>query len=469
MDRVSIKGAEILIVEDEPLLRKRLAAFLENEGAGVTATENIEGATNCLNDLHFDYALIDINLPDGTGIDLLRHKKVSANTSVVIMTAEGGVESAVEAMRLGASDYLRKPFDLDELPIIFKRCAQVRHTERLQEHQREEGSRVEDQFYFGKSLVVVEKQLEKIINADRRLGEGLPPVLIEGETGSGKTAIARWLHHRGPRAAQSLVEVNGSTLPENLAESELFGHERGAFTDAKNARIGLFEAADGGTLFLDELPSLSLAVQAKILTAIEDRKIRRVGGNKEIPVDVRLVTATNQDLQGLIATGVFREDLYHRLDLMRINIPPLRERGTDIIKLATHLLEDLSRRYRVKKAEISDLGARRLLAYSWPGNVRELAHELERSIVMLEDDSLDFDHLDKGLAINESHDAAILDATDWFNESFVFPEGKFKLEEAISRIIQQALKQSNNNVSAAARLLGVPRDYVRYRLSEQKK
>ena len=277
------------------------------------------------------------------------------------------------------------------------------------------------------------------------------------------------MHHRGPRAAQSLVEVNGSTLPENLAESELFGHERGAFTDAKNARIGLFEAADGGTLFLDELPSLSLAVQAKILTAIEDRKIRRVGGNKEIPVDVRLITATNQDLQELIATGAFREDLYHRLDLMRINIPPLRERGKDIINLASHLLEDLSRRYRVKKAEISDLGTKRLLAYAWPGNVRELAHELERSIVMLENDSLDFDRLDKASAINKSHDEAILDATDWFNESFVFPEGEFKLEEAISRIIQQALKQSNNNVSAAARLLGVPRDYVLYRLSGQKK
>ncbi len=469
MDGVSIKGAEILIVEDEPLLRKRLAGFLENEGAGVTATENIEGATNCLNDLHFDYALIDINLPDGSGIDLLRNKKVSANTSVVIMTAEGGVESAVEAMRLGASDYLSKPFDLEELPLIFKRCALVRHTERLQEHQREEGSRVEEQFYFGKSLNTVEKQLEQIINVDRRLGEGLPPVLIEGETGSGKTAIARWLHHRGPRAAQSLVEVNGSTLPENLAESELFGHERGAFTDAKNARIGLFEAADGGTLFLDELPSLSLAVQAKILTAIEDRKIRRVGGNKEIPIDVRLITATNQDLQELIATGAFREDLYHRLDLMRINIPPLRERGKDIINLASHLLEDLSRRYRVKKAEISDLGTQRLIAYAWPGNVRELAHELERSIVMLENDSLDFDRLNKASTINKSHDEGILDATDWFNESFVFPEGEFKLEEAISRIIQQALKQSNNNVSAAARLLGVPRDYVRYRLSGQKK
>ena len=230
MERAGIKGAEILIVEDEPLLRKRLAAFLEGEGAEVTATENLEGASNCLSSLNFDYALIDINLPDGSGIDLLREKKFSANTSVVIMTAEGGVESAVEAMRLGALDYLRKPFDHDELPIIFKRCAQARHTERLQEHQRKEDSQVEDRFFFGESLNEVENQLDKIINADRRLGEGLPPVLIEGETGTGKTAIARWLHHRGPRAAQSLVEINGSTLPDNLAESELFGHERGSFT-----------------------------------------------------------------------------------------------------------------------------------------------------------------------------------------------------------------------------------------------
>ncbi len=469
MESKGIKGTEILIVEDEPLLRKRLVAFLESEGAEVTATENLEGASNCLSSLHFDFALIDIHLPDGLGIDLLREKKFSANTNIVIMTAEGGVESAVEAMRLGASDYLRKPFDLEELPIIFKRCALAHHTARLQEHRRKEDSKAEDRFFFGEALTGIKNQLEKILEADRRLGEGLPPVLIEGDTGTGKTAIARWLHNLGSRANQPLVEVNGSTLPDNLAESELFGHERGAFTDARSARIGLFEAADGGTLFLDELPSLSSAVQVKILTAIEDRKIRRVGGNKEVPVDVRLITATNQNLQQLVTDGVFREDLYHRLDLMRINIPPLRDRGPDILNLAEHLLEDLCRRYRVKKVSISESGRRKLIAYPWPGNVRELAHELERSIVMLEGDTLDFDKLDithgRSVTIDESPHSS----NDWFNNNFVFPDGEFKLEEAITRIIHQALKQTDNNVSAAARLLGVPRDYVRYRLSGQKK
>ena len=394
MEKTSLSNSEILVVEDEPLLRKRLAGYLEKQGADVTAVECIDHARNALSDLSFDFALVDINLPDGLGLDLLREGRFSGNTGVVIMTADGGVDSAVEAMRLGAGEYLTKPFQPEELPIVFERCRLAKKTTRLFQHRRENESQLEETFFFGEGLDSTRKQLERVIQTDERLREGLPPVLIEGETGTGKTSVARWLHHRGPRSEQSLVEVNCSTLPETLAESELFGHERGAFTDAKTARIGLFEAADGGTLFLDEIPSLSPAIQAKVLTAVEDSKIRRVGGNKEITVNVRLIAATNQRLRRMVEEGAFREDLFHRLDLLRIVIPPLRDRGNDIFKLAEFLLGQISRRYRMEKPAISGSGRNRLLAYKWPGNVRELAHELERSVILSDSEVLNFDHLD---------------------------------------------------------------------------
>ncbi len=230
--------------------------------------------------------------------------------------------------------------------------------------------------------------------------------------------------------------------------------------------MGLFEAADGGTLFLDELPSLSAALQAKVLTAIEDRKIRRVGGQKPIPVDARLIAATNQDLPRLVAAGKFREDLYHRLDLYRVVIPPLRERGGDLVKLAERIVARLFQRHRLPPKKISATGQARLLAHAWPGNVRELAHELERCLVFEEGDALDFAQLKSGAPAGPA--AGSGSVPEWFNEAYVFPEEGFLLEAAINRVIQHALKQSNNNVSAAARLLGVSRDYVRYRLSGQK-
>src|SRR5207249_3776840 len=272
------------------------------------------------------------------------------------------------------------------------------------------------EFFFGESLAGMEGQLQKIIAADRRMEERLPPVLIQGETGTGKTSIARWLHRQGPRAAQPLVEVNCSALPETLAESELFGHERGAFTDARTARMGLFEAANGGTLFLDELPSLSLGLQAKVLMSIEDRKIRRLGGTREIPVDARIVAASNRDLKELVAEGKFREDLFHRLDLFRLCIPPLRERGEDILKLAETLLARLHQRHRVPLKTISEKGKQRLLSHAWPGNVRELAHELERAIVFTEGNTLDFEQLQATWS-----PSAVARTDDWFNPGFTFP------------------------------------------------
>jgi len=366
----------------------------------------------------------------------------------------------VEAMKLGALDYLVKPFDVEELPLVIARARKAKQAVRIEEHRR--GSATADSLFFGRSLSVLEQQLGKILAADQRMEEHLPPVLIEGETGTGKTSIARWLHQQGPRANQPLVEINCPALPETLAESELFGHERGAFTDARTARMGLFEAANGGTLFLDELASLSSALQAKALKAIEDHRIRRVGGTREIPVDARVIAATNQDLKQLVAAGQFREDLFHRLDLYRIQIPPLRARGEDLLKLAELLMERLCRRHRLPLKTISATGRRRLGSYHWPGNVRELAHELERALVFEDRAELDFAHLESAAGTQ-----AAPDANDWFNPQFRYPEQGFDLEQAIRRLIDHALKQTDNNVSAAARLLGVTRDYLRYRLSGQ--
>ncbi|MBL9129006.1 MAG: sigma-54-dependent Fis family transcriptional regulator, partial [Verrucomicrobiales bacterium] len=286
----------------------------------------------------------------------------------------------------------------------------------------------------------------------------------------GKTSVARWLHARGPRADKALVEVNCSALPETLAESELFGHERGAFTDARSARMGLFEAADGGTLFLDEMASLSLPLQAKVLTAIEDRRIRRVGGNKAIDVDVRVVAASNRDLKALVAEGRFREDLYHRLDLFRLSLPSLRERPSDIVPLARALMRRASRRHRLQPRDITDEGRARLEGYTWPGNVRELAHELERALVF-EDGPLTFPQLaptsgkGEGRGTGESAKAAAPadGGSDWFNASFRFPESGFSLDAAVVRLVGHAVRQADGNVSAAARLLGVSRDVVRHR------
>jgi DNA-binding NtrC family response regulator len=453
----SLSGLEILIVEDETLLRKQLTAQMERLGMEVTGTGTLSGARQLISDLSFDFALIDVHLPDGRGIDLLQESAFSPNTGVVVMTANGDVAGAVEAMRLGALDYLVKPFDPLELPLVINRVRRSKQSSRADEHRREE----ENGFFFGSALVDLQTQLQRIIAADHRMQGPLPPVLIQGETGTGKTTIARWLHQQGPRAAAQLVEVNCSALPETLAESELFGHERGAFTDARTARLGLFEAANGGTLFLDELPSLSLALQAKVLTVIEDHRIRRVGGNKVIATDVRIIAATNRDLRQLTAQGAFREDLFHRLDLYRISLTPLRERGQDILKLAELLISRLCRRHRLPVKQITSAGLQRLLAYAWPGNVRELAHEIERAIVF-EESELAFEGLKTPIDTSKP-----LDSTAWLNPAFQFPSEGFSLESAIGALIQRALKQSSNNVSAAARLLGVSRDYLRYRIREK--
>ena len=448
-------GCEVLLLEDDPLLRRRLAAHLRALGAQPTEADSLAAARRLLAELRFDFALVDLHLPDGEVLELLRERAFSENTGVVVMTAFGGVKQAVEAMRLGAGDYLTKPLDPDQLPVAFLRCRAQTAAARREEHRTSHAPGEAD-FFFGEGLAPLRAQLDLILAADRRIAHHPPPVLIEGETGTGKSLLARWLHRAGPRAARPFITVNCAALPEHLAESELFGHERGAFTDAKQARIGLFEAADGGTLFLDEIGTLAPATQAKVLTVVEDGILRRLGGTKELQVDVRLVAATNRPLADLVAAGTFREDLFHRLHLIHLALPPLRERGGDLSALAEHLLRRLARRHRLKDLSISLEGAARLRAQPWPGNARELAHELERALIFGGGPRLDFAHLAAPAAGA---------APAWRNPAWHLPEEGFTLDSVVAGLVDEALHATGHNVTAAARRLGVTREFLRYRLN----
>ncbi|MBK8477862.1 MAG: sigma-54-dependent Fis family transcriptional regulator [Opitutaceae bacterium] len=446
------RGTTVLLLEDDAVLSRRLVSFLEARGGEVTIARNLAEARRLVREECYDYALVDMHLPDGLGLALLRDGVFSENTGVVAMTAYGGIAQAVDAVRLGAGDYLTKPFELEAVPLAFLRCRTLRRATRRDE-QRSGGGDGEPELFFGESLAEMRSQLEQMLEAERRLLTRLPPLLIEGETGTGKSLLARWVHRRGPRANRPFVSLNCAALPELLAESELFGHERGAFTDAKQARVGLFEAADGGTLFLDEVGALSAQTQAKLLTAVEEGSIRRLGGTKTTPVDVRLVAANNCPLGELVAQGLFREDLFHRLNLLRLLLPPLRERGADLVVLARQLLAGLANRYRLGTLTISAEGEARLRAQAWRGNIRELAHVIERAVIFNKRKTIDFEGLGDGTSRS---------VADWLNPAWKLPETGFSIDGVITDLINTALRETEGNISAAARRLGVTRDYLRY-------
>lgn len=467
------RQCDILLLEDDAILRRRLGAFLRGQSAEVSEAGTLAEARRLLGGLRFDFALVDLHLPDGEALELLREGLFSENTIVVVMTAFGGVKQAVEAMRLGACDYLAKPFEAEELPLVFLRSRQRRTSVRREEHRiREAGGIDTGSLVFGPALQPLREQLDRVLVAENRMAGTPPPILIEGETGTGKSALARWIHGQGPRSSDVFLSLNCAAMPEPLAEAELFGHERGAFTDAKTARMGLFEAADGGTLFLDEIGALSPALQAKLLTAVEEGCIRRVGASKTVEVDVRLLAASNRPLASLVREGGFREDLYHRIHLIHLTIPPLRERGSDIVSLARHFLEKISRRHRLAGLEITASGESRLRGYPWPGNVRELAHEIERAVIFAPGPNLQFEHLARlrpEQEIQTSHPAegAVENKLHWRNPAWRLPEAGFTLESIERELIAEALRETGGNVSGAARRLGVTREYLRYRIENR--
>ncbi|MCB9839038.1 MAG: sigma-54-dependent Fis family transcriptional regulator [Phycisphaeraceae bacterium] len=380
----------VLLVEDETLLRETLAELLAEEGFEVVEAPNGERARDLLCDRAFDLVLTDIRMPEMDGLDLLRNAmRLAPQTPVVIMTAFGTVESAVQAMREGAADYLLKPVQFEDMLVRINRAIEVGE---LRRERRTATEQLAESGTFH-NLIGESPNMLKLFETVRTLSTVRSSVLIGGESGTGKELFARAIHYNGVTRAKPFVAVNCGAIPENLIESELFGHRRGAFTGAVRDREGYFEAASGGTLFLDEISTLPINVQSSLLRVLEERVVVPVGDTKPRPVDVRIIAATNQDLRELCERGLFREDLLYRLDVVRITLPPLRQRRLDIPLLIHHFLDRFSREMNKHPLGVSDAAMRAMLNHEWRGNVRELENVIERAVIFADGRLIDLEDL----------------------------------------------------------------------------
>jgi two-component system, NtrC family, response regulator AtoC len=373
--------SKVLIVDDEQQIRRILALMLTERGFEVAEAESGDEALRIAGSVQPDIVLLDINLPGTSGLETLRQLQAENNKlTVIMMTAYGTIRSAVEAIREGAFDYLTKPFDNDELLHIIDRALELyRLSNEVEELRAELSTR-----YGFNEIVGISARLQGVFRTITKVAPVDATVLIEGESGTGKELVARAIHRRSHRAAKPFVAVNCGAIPPTLFEAEFFGHERGAFTDAREARTGRFEQAQGGTLFLDEISDLSLEAQVKLLRALQEREITRLGGRHAIKVDVRVVTATNKDLKVAVERGTFRQDLYWRLNVVKINLPSLRERSEDVPLIVDHLLARFSNELGMSVRAISPEALRLLQSYNWPGNIRELENALCSAMIMCE-------------------------------------------------------------------------------------
>ncbi len=381
---------QVLVVDDEVLIRQSLHAVLADEGFTVTAAESAVEAWRAFERDRPDIVLLDLVLGDGNGLDLLkRMKEVAPSIKVVVISAHGSFEHAVGAMKLGAYDFIKKPFELEEVVATVRNAARTTALEQRVAYFSDQDRRRSGSHLIYQSTVMRDLVREVTIVATNPV----PVLLLLGETGTGKQVLTRHFHESSGREGGPLVELNCSAIPEALIESELFGHERGAFSDARERKLGLVEVADGGTLFLDEVGDLGPAAQAKLLTFLEQRTFRRVGATSTRTVDVRIVAATNRDLREMVAARAFREDLWYRLSAFALRVPPLRERTDDVAPLAEEFLADASRQYRRRWGRIADEALRLLRGYAWPGNVRELRSVMNRAALLHDDDVLRAVHL----------------------------------------------------------------------------
>jgi DNA-binding NtrC family response regulator len=432
-----------LIVEDETTLRRALGRFLKNEGHEVAEAADGETALRLLEGRAVEVALVDLRLPGISGIDVLRRvKEREPNVAVILMTACNDIQPAVTAMKEGAYDYVKKPFDPADILRLAQNAAGA-YAIRYELAQLQAGQSRRFKYLFPESV----KMQEIFALVARISSTPSTPVLISGETGTGKEVIAREIHARSDRATRPFVAVNCSALSESLLESELFGHTQGAFTDARKEKKGLFEAADGGTLFLDEIGDMRPAIQPKILRALEERTVRRVGGVSDINVDVRILAATNRDLQLLIAEGSFREDLYYRLNVINLQIPPLRERPEDIVPLARYFVQLFNAEFKRSIAGLAPAAEAVLKSYPWPGNVRELRNVVERAVILTE-----------GLLISAG--ALALTAGG------VAGPARVTMDESERRHILAVLESTHGNRTEAARILKISRTTLWAKLKE---
>jgi len=456
----------ILVVDDERTLARAVKAFLQESGYEAEVASDAEQALGMLETLRPDVVFSDVRLPGMSGIELLRriHEFDSA-IPVVIMTAYGTIEGAVEAVKLGAFDYLKKPVDLEELKLLADRARETSQLKQeLSYYRRRAASEVPFADVIGKSPAI-----RGVLDQARQIAalNETPPVLITGETGTGKGLVAHTIHTSSPRSAKPFIEVNCTALPASLMEAELFGHERGAFTDAKESKLGLFEAAEGGFLFLDEVGDIELSLQGKLLKAVEERTVRRVGGIRDRRIDVRILAATNRDLERETERERFRRDLYFRLAVILLRLPPLRERGDDILFLADHFLSRFGAKYGKSVSRIDGPARELLRSYPWPGNVRELSHVIERAVLWSRGTVLDAEHLSLNTPALAPFDVAPAHtaAPPGGGQPALPPPG-LDLERWERSLIEQALLESDGNQTRAAQRLGISRDTLRYRLKK---
>jgi DNA-binding NtrC family response regulator len=442
----------ILVVEDGQSQREMLRDFLKDEGYAVSEAEDGELALAKLEKERFDLVLTDYKMSGMDGMALLlAAKELNPEVDVVMMTAFGTVETAVDAMKAGASDYISKPIDLDELQLLIERISGQRTIVRENRMLRKElrGKRITPD-----GIIFQSRGMAEVVNLAGRVAKSRATVLIQGESGTGKELIARLIHDLSPRSGKPMTVVNCAALPENLLESELFGHEKGAFTGASGLRLGRFEEADGGTLFLDEIGELSNTVQVKLLRFLQEREFQRVGGNRTFRSDVRIISATNRNLEERVKEGDFREDLFYRLNVVGIAIPPLRDRREDLAPLMDHFLKRYSRENNRKIEGISSKARDLLMKYDYPGNVRELENILERAVVIARGDHIETADLPFSAAAEDRLESR---KPGTLKESIAFLE-----QEMVSR----AMAETGNHQTRAARILGISERMLRYKLKK---
>ena len=453
---------KVFLLDDDELIVSMLERALKGDGYDVRAESDPEGVLDRIRAFSPDIVLLDINLPGRDGIDILAEIVGRGDrTQVVMLTSDDTAETAVKAMKVGAADYLTKPFNLDEVKIVVGRIIERGHLKDEVEYLRKISSDLTLHEVIGKTGVV-HRLKEK---CGKFAAAGVPIVLITGESGTGKEVFARYIHQRmhPPESGDfaPFLGINCAALPEPLIESELFGHEKGAFTDAKVEKKGIFEIAHGGSILLDEIGEMRLDLQAKLLRVIEERKVRRIGGRQDIPINATVIATTNRNLEEAVENGEFRMDLYYRLNAFSLHLPPLRERKGDIPLLARRFLQDYSEKYKkMSLKEISPEAEELLDAYRWPGNIRELRNVIERVVVLETDAIVRPEHLPAEILHLKKPAAAKP------GPGLTIPDTGMSLEEVEKNLIVQALEKSRQNKTLAAKLLGITYDSLRYQVKK---
>ncbi len=450
-----MEGKKILIVDDEEGMRHMLSIILKKEGYETTSVSNGNEALTAAEKDDYDFILCDIRMPGMDGLTLLQElKKRGCNSTIIMMSAYGTMDTAIEAMKIGAYDYISKPFKSDEIILTIKKAEE---RERLRKENIFLKKEVEGRYKFS-NIIAKSKNMLEIFETISKIASYKSTVLIIGESGTGKELIAKAIHYNSPRKNKAFIPINCGAIPENLLESELFGHVRGAFTDAIFTKKGLFEEADGGTIFLDEVSDLPLSLQVKLLRVLQEDEIRRVGDTKPIKVDVRIIAASARDLVGEVKMGRFREDLFYRLNVLNIHLPPLRERKEDIPLLVNHFIEKFNKKIGRNIKGITSDAMKMLMDYEWKGNVRELENVIERAVILADGECISTEHLPEGIikAVTEP----VVSIT----------EGEFSIKKASSalekELIKRALKYTGGNRTKAARLLEISHKALLYKMQE---